>query len=125
LDEIDHRFVDRATTFRIYEMVLSAKFSTFRAQADVMGLSELDALQRFESKLQAWQMQLNRTYHADIHLRDRIVHLFSAENDYLLEYYKPPETSNEAVQRIASRCSVIPGRIDDKVIHREPRVLYV
>jgi hypothetical protein len=127
LDESAHRFVDRTTTSRIYEMFFSAKFSTFRAEADVMELSELDALQRFVSKLQAWQMQLNRTYHTDMHLRDRIVQLFSAENDILLESFrdKPPETSNEAAQRISSRCSVIPGRINDKVIRREPSVLYV
>jgi hypothetical protein len=72
-------------------------------------------------------MQLNRTYHTDMHLRDRIVQLFSAENDILLESFrdKPPETSNEAVQRIASRYSVIPGCINDKVNRREPSVLYV
>jgi hypothetical protein len=47
LDELAHRFVDRATTSRIYEMFFSAKFSTFRAEADVMESPELDALQRF------------------------------------------------------------------------------
>jgi hypothetical protein len=75
-----------------------------------MELSELDLLQQFMSKLQAWQMQLNGTYHTSMHLRDRIVQLFSA---------------NEAVQIITSRCSVIPGRINDKVIRRKPRVLCV
>jgi hypothetical protein len=92
-----------------------------------MELSELDVLQQFMSKLQAWQMQLNGTYHTSMHLRDRIVQLFSAEKDVLLESFrdKSPETANEAVQIITSRCSVIPGRINDKVIRRKPRVLCV
>jgi hypothetical protein len=77
------------------------------AEKGVKELTEGEAVKLFYSSLLSWQMQLEGDYHADIHIRDRIVLAFSEYSPRLKELFqsKRPRTSHQALQKIIKRCS--------------------
>jgi hypothetical protein len=59
-------------------------------------LMEAEAVKLFYSSLLSWQMQLEGDFHADIHIRDRMVLAFSEYSPRLKELFqsKRPRTSH-------------------------------